>query len=450
MNKEEFDKLIDNELIIILDTNVILDLARYSIYTSKLILDKFEAYNNLMWLPNQVIDEYTKNKNRVFSKYDKKYSDVLDNLVNINKKNINNFKKNISNFKKYEYSFLPNLEKDIIDKSDEIEKLINEYKVKEFSEPKDEDSSFTSRIEDFVSSVIKNREYDTRLSANEFIKAIEEGELRYKYNIPPGYLDKDKSIDKKNNKAITYGDLTRKFGDYFLWKEILKLPSESKCGSIIFITDDTKGDWGYFDKEGNFKIDKFLLKEFSEINPYTSINFLTIKDFFDIFYTDLSVDKRPKIELNLKDDNFIWRVQDKLNGDIEEYMLNQDVYSIPPVIADYRENNGELYSTISGYEISYIYFEDKNVDIGYDVFFNFDLSFDSFLYSGKDDDTGEIIYNEGTNHNFTLFIRSEIKRSFDYYDVDNFEDEDYEIINVEIIDFVENSCIDYGYDENYY
>lgn len=114
MNKEEFDKFLEKGLIIVLDTNVILNLARYSIFTSKLILNKFEEYIDLIWLPNQVKNEYKENMMKVFGRYEKKYSDVLDDLVKVNDKNINNFKNCINKYRRNNYLYLHDLENDVL------------------------------------------------------------------------------------------------------------------------------------------------------------------------------------------------------------------------------------------------------------------------------------------------------------------------------------------------
>lgn len=67
----EFKNIIkkEEETVIVLDTNVILDLARYSLYTSKNILSIFDKCNKLIWIPNQVFKEY--NKNKVFGDLEK-------------------------------------------------------------------------------------------------------------------------------------------------------------------------------------------------------------------------------------------------------------------------------------------------------------------------------------------------------------------------------------------
>lgn len=64
---EEFEVLLhDSETVIVLDTNVILDLARHSLYTSENILKIFYECFDLIWIPYQVFEEYNKNKQSVF------------------------------------------------------------------------------------------------------------------------------------------------------------------------------------------------------------------------------------------------------------------------------------------------------------------------------------------------------------------------------------------------
>jgi hypothetical protein len=50
-------------------------------------------------------------------------------------------------------------------------------------------------------------------SKDRLIELAKEGKRRYSANIPPGYEDAGKSED---------GDPLRKFGDFFLWKELLE------------------------------------------------------------------------------------------------------------------------------------------------------------------------------------------------------------------------------------
>jgi PIN like domain len=59
---------------------------------------------------------------------------------------------------------------------------------------------------------------------------MREGELRYAYEVPPGYADaKSKSGSER-------------FGDLFVWKQLID-ESKSKGRDVIFVSDECKGDW---------------------------------------------------------------------------------------------------------------------------------------------------------------------------------------------------------------
>ena len=61
MRYEAFEEKMNNQSTkIILDTNVILDLARYSLVTSKNILEIFKECEENLWIPDQVLKEYKK------------------------------------------------------------------------------------------------------------------------------------------------------------------------------------------------------------------------------------------------------------------------------------------------------------------------------------------------------------------------------------------------------
>lgn len=84
MKYNDFKSIIQQQgTTIVLDTNIILDLARYSLYTSKNILEIFNKCTDLIWIPNQVFKEYIKNKYNVFGNLRKRYSSFEKNLLTI-------------------------------------------------------------------------------------------------------------------------------------------------------------------------------------------------------------------------------------------------------------------------------------------------------------------------------------------------------------------------------
>ena len=129
MEYNEFEKkLKDKETIIVLDTNVILDLARYSLCTSKNIMKIFAKCSDLIWIPNQVIKEYNNNKHEVFANLKKRYSkfeDALKKIIVDSKKSVGDIFKTPE---RYNYPGRKEYSVNILKKLDEVIDEIAKYK----------------------------------------------------------------------------------------------------------------------------------------------------------------------------------------------------------------------------------------------------------------------------------------------------------------------------------
>lgn len=68
------------------------------------------------------------------------------------------------------------------------------------------------------------------LTYDRMLKIAKEGTYRYSEKIPPGYMD-------MNNKIGL-----QKFGDLFVWKEILN-EAQSKKKDVLLVSNDVKEDW---------------------------------------------------------------------------------------------------------------------------------------------------------------------------------------------------------------
>lgn len=107
---------------------------------------------------------------------------------------------------------------------------------------------------------------------SELVDLFEEGEKRYKYLIPPGYID-----SKKDEEDITK---RRKFGDLIVWKEMLQHIS-NKGKDLIFVTNDVKEDWWELEiTKDPIEARKELQKEFKEVTGQEFI-MTTAGNFFN-------------------------------------------------------------------------------------------------------------------------------------------------------------------------
>lgn len=210
--EEEFEK-IWQEGLIIFDTNVLLDLYRYSENTVKSLVEVMDSLEDRIWIPFQVSKEYHKNLNTVISDQVRKYESSIKTLTE--------FKKQIDEKRSHPFlsealtteieDFCSKFDKELEDKKATVKQLIISNPIKE-------------KLADLLDGKIGNE-----LSREELEKIYSEGEKRYKEQIPPGFGDIKKPIPDR-------------YGDLIFWKEILKKNSEINS-PILLITGDKKDDW---------------------------------------------------------------------------------------------------------------------------------------------------------------------------------------------------------------
>lgn len=211
-SKEEFEK-IWKDGIIIFDTNVLLDLYRYSEKTVKSLIEIMESLEGRIWIPFQVSKEYHKNLNTVISDQVRKYENSIKTLTD--------FKKQIDEKRSHPFlsddltteieQFCEKFDKELEDKKRIVKELIINNPIKE-------------KLADLLADKIGNA-----FSKEDLEKIYSEGEKRYKELIPPGFGDLKKPIPDR-------------YGDLIFWKEILKKNSEIDS-PILLITGDKKDDW---------------------------------------------------------------------------------------------------------------------------------------------------------------------------------------------------------------
>ncbi|OME83091.1 hypothetical protein BK120_14920 [Paenibacillus sp. FSL A5-0031] len=262
---DEFSDLWDEVPVVIPDTNAILDLYRNSSLTTEHVLEIFGLISNQIWIPHQVAEEYQNNYRGVISGAKKKYDDVTEKVQTTVQKAKNDVNKQFLRYKGFKFPKINELGDYINTKISEIE-----AEAARFGDDIIDEISRNKRMleDDYVKTFMDQLEADGKVGSpftySEKIVLITEGDSRYSRKIPPGYED-EKEKDKKDPIKKT-----QKFGDLFVWKQLL-LHAEENGRPIIFITNDNKEDWWVLDKDGNIVSPrKELLDEFSD---YSDQNF---------------------------------------------------------------------------------------------------------------------------------------------------------------------------------
>ncbi len=107
------------------------------------------------------------------------------------------------------------------------------------------------------------------LSYSQKLKIAQEGHWRYEHNIPPGYKD----AEGRNSKS----DIT-KFGDLFIWKELLDYCKETQSNAL-FITNDAKEDWVAKSSNGILTPRNELVEEFRDYSQGKRLDIFNMSQF---------------------------------------------------------------------------------------------------------------------------------------------------------------------------
>jgi len=223
--KEELDR-IWRDGIIVLDTNVLLNLYRYSERAREELLGVLRRVKDQLWIPYQVAEEFHRDRSVVIKNQKQAYSAVQQALKNarndvrdkMGKMHRDSGIEANDLLKKVEETF-----EVLIAESKRFEDKAAIQSIKESNSP-DDDEVWRAMIE-----ILDGRVGERLPPERQRGIVDEQGPRRYEAEMPPGYKDLNKKGD-------------RRYGDLVLWFEVIEKARETGK-SILFVTDDTKEDW---------------------------------------------------------------------------------------------------------------------------------------------------------------------------------------------------------------
>ncbi|MBC2263134.1 hypothetical protein HCB37_01265 [Listeria booriae] len=236
----------DKTTLIVLDTNVLLNIYRISKSTRKDFLDILEGLKDNLFIPYQIGLEYHLDRQSVLSEFKTVKDDLFGRLGEQTATFINRIENEISqvSIKSTDYT---NKRKEVVKIiKEKVDSLLNELKDTELTELFDLFDAETDESDRL--SEILNGKVGPSYMQDEIEKIQEEGKKRYANEIPPGYADKK----KKTGQLTCYNDLIiqKEYGDLISWFQILDKAKEKEISAVVFVTDDSaKGDW-YYEKKG--------------------------------------------------------------------------------------------------------------------------------------------------------------------------------------------------------
>lgn len=238
--------------IFVFDTNVLLNLYRYSAKTRNSLLNAFESFKDRVWIPYQVAYEFMNKRCEVIYETVQRYEQ---------------FKKEIEAFTNKAIETLR------LTQSDEEVSELKRYLFKWLDSNKDRNLLVLNAEQDEILSkilTIFEGRVGEKVSEDELLEIKEEGKKRFEKSIPPGYKDDKKKTDKEDNNA---------YGDLIIWKQVIKYAKTTSRG-IIYVTHDQKEDWWNIVKGKTIGPRIELRKEFmeeaqQEFHMYSMHNFIS-------------------------------------------------------------------------------------------------------------------------------------------------------------------------------
>lgn len=296
---DEKEKRLWKESIFVFDTSALIDFYYYPKETRSEIYEKvFKTLKGRLWIPHHVQFEYLNNRENIIEKpirekYDPLKNDKISKLKSAGKR-IKVIAEAIKNDTKKpeKHPFLPQGRIDqFLEFANVINTTINEFETALNAEILNQENEIKSLNENdsILEVFMEYFEVGEESSFEEIMEIVEEGKLRYKFQIPPGYMDLE---DKKG---------TQIFGDLIIWKQLLE-HAEEKETSVIFICNDLKIDWCY--KDSNNRIEsprQELIKEFFDNNEkefwmYDQSQFLyKAKEILEVEFEDTKIEEVSKI-----------------------------------------------------------------------------------------------------------------------------------------------------------
>jgi PIN like domain len=286
--------ILEDNTLIIMDSNVWLDLYKLPPTIIESIVNAISRNRFLFWLPHQVYVEFNrhvlKNRDEAQERY-RKIKNLSCELLNGGRVKINQEFENLRRNNIFEATALQE------EFNSKIKHLHEEMKkgLEDLDMSYQTDIHCIKKENDIILELIESLYIDSDskgFTINELLKIYEEGEIRFKYNIPPGFTDRkkkdnlnDKNKDNTNNTDFL---LKRKYGDLIMWKEILK-HIESKEINLIFIQNEKKPDWWESSSVGR-KIANVLTQEFQERTaPNSEFQMLDFEQLLNLYGNDLGM-----------------------------------------------------------------------------------------------------------------------------------------------------------------
>ncbi|WP_189737089.1 PIN-like domain-containing protein [Streptomyces nojiriensis] len=224
---DDWKRVLSNGTVVV-DTNVLLNLYRYNNAAREAFLSTLAKMGTRLWVPNQVMAEFWRNRERALE-------DPAKQLESSKKALLADLSKAVEKLRAWanrvslDRAELRRLEGNLSQGFDQV--IESMEKVVDSSGLGMERDTSKDRVISELAILLAGK-VGLPLVRADYDAAIIEGKRRVEKKIPPGYMDKDKDSRGDDSEA----------GDFLVWSQI-KLEAKRRGGDFLFVTGDSKEDW---------------------------------------------------------------------------------------------------------------------------------------------------------------------------------------------------------------
>lgn len=418
--------LIDHNYVVICDTNVYLGLYRFSPDYANFALECLNSVQTKIILPYTVKVEYLRHYQSLFRKrqgtIENSISDTMD-LINKQNKSLRN---SCATLTTRHFPEADELLIKIDEKYNTLKTMLTDYFDEHSVLTLIRDSWTGDPVSSFVQGLITNTQLANDFSREDIYDICEEGENRYKREIPPGYKD------GKQKDGI------RKYSDLILWKEVIRY-AKQKQTNIIFVTDDVKPDWWNIDN-GRYEFLPQLVKEFEKNtkirasqnegdcgSPMKIVPFIST-DFYDAVSSSMGIEKSDIIDqaLRITDEDYITDIESDAFDSISETLKYSGFEYVDESTLTYICSEGIDEWDIEDYELETFSMVDRDDDqISYELVYNVQMCGNSYDYWGRDEESHEEIlspaYRYGVEGQLKILVTRTVNILMDFESSNDFD-----------------------------
>ena len=402
--KEKIERILNTNGIVVLDTNVYLNIYDRSPEFSGFSIEVLNSIKDTVYLPQIVKNEFLKNHRECFNRQKKKVEKACEKLSVLLDSTIQKVNNQCSVIKSFQFPDIDDIQRRIIEKITDAQRVSKDYAEEHDVLKLVNDVNLKKDfVFDLVQWLIDNKHTMGELSIYDQYALAPIADKRFENKMPPGYKDEKKDYE------------LGKYGDFFVWEQTIRFAKQNNL-PVIYVTDDKKADW-HENQNGTAVFhpklyDEFNLRVGTEFVGMDSSSFLSIisdikgidKNSATVYALEFTADKYIE---SLVEDSILYDNLDELLYSSEKFV---DMDTLSASATEGLEISDELE------EADYIDYEMGNfsdISATYYLRYFIKVQATSYEYWGRDDESKEIITSPGRVHTLEGEIVLEVVREVD-------------------------------------